>query len=256
MAEINEKVEKILINTDNNSLIFEPSESGDATFELISLWDNAPTDGGRGSGSVTWDAIVPEGVRQIKDNIMNPSTARTCRYLTSLRLPASLISIGGSSFTGQTLMQSITAAEGSGITLGTYAFKDCVGLSSLDATFLNRITDVGNSSFAGCTSLASFKIDENLASMAAYAFDGCTGLTSVTCSETETATDFKTTGQYAFRNCSSLVSVELPARTSALDATTFSGCTNLATITIHKAPDSISGAPWGATNATVVWDGE
>ena len=27
------------------------------------------------------------------------------------------------------------------------------------------------------------------------------------------------------------------------------------TITINKPQDSVSGAPWGATNATVVWNG-
>jgi hypothetical protein len=35
----------------------------------------------------------------------------------------------------------------------------------------------------------------------------------------------------------------------------FNGCTNITSIVVHKAEGSIKGAPWGATNATVIWDG-
>ena len=42
---------------------------------------------------------------------------------------------------------------------------------------------------------------------------------------------------------------------NSISNTAFAGCTNLETITINKSEGSVSGAPWGATNATVVWNG-
>jgi drug/metabolite transporter superfamily protein YnfA len=65
----------------------------------------------------------------------------------------------------------------------------------------------------------------------------------------------KSIGRYAFANCVALTSMDIPSNVEAIDSETFSNSSNLTTITINKPQGSISGAPWGATNATVVWTG-
>ena len=62
-------------------------------------------------------------------------------------------------------------------------------------------------------------------------------------------------GSEAFDGCGSLASVEIPSSVTKIGANAFDSCPNLTTITIHKSEDSITDAPWGATEATVIWDG-
>lgn len=51
--------------------------------------------------------------------------------------------------------------------------------------------------------------------------------------------------------------VSIPSTVTEIEASAFAGSASVMTsITINKAEDSIPGAPWGATNATVVWTGE
>ena len=58
-----------------------------------------------------------------------------------------------------------------------------------------------------------------------------------------------------FESCTSLTNITIPSGFTSIDSTAFINCTNLTQITVNKAQDSISGAPWGAPNATVTWQG-
>ncbi len=85
------------------------------------------------------------------------------------------------------------------------------------------------------------------------AFKGCTTLKNVDIS----ATDALYVLGEAFAGCTALENVSLSYDVSqggeiASDA--FTGCDGV-TITINAPENSISGAPWGATNATVIWTG-
>lgn len=66
----------------------------------------------------------------------------------------------------------------------------------------------------------------------------------------DTLTDI---GAYAFYD-STLSEIELPSSVETIDAEAFM-YSALKKITIHKPENSIPGAPWGATNATVIWTG-
>lgn len=65
-----------------------------------------------------------------------------------------------------------------------------------------------------------------------------------------------TIGNEAFRGCTGLTSIEIPSGVTTISSSAFRGCTSITSIVVHKAEGSITGAPWGATNATVTWDGE
>ncbi len=61
---------------------------------------------------------------------------------------------------------------------------------------------------------------------------------------------------YLFYTCTSLTSITIPNSVTSIGMSAFEGCTSLTSITVEdKYEDEISGAPWGATNATVTWTG-
>ena len=81
-------------------------------------------------------------------------------------------------------------------------------------------------------------------------FAWCKNLTNVTGMEGMTEIP-----SGAFSGCISLSNITIPSSVIDIGNDAFKGCTNLTQITVNKAQDSISGAPWGAPNATVTWQG-
>lgn len=98
--------------------------------------------------------------------------------------------------------------------------------------------------------ITSIDIPDNVTRIGNYIFYACTDLTSITIPGSVTSI-----GSSAFSGCTGLTTIIIPSSVTEIAFTTFNGCTNLTTITINKAEGSITGAPWGATNATVVWTG-
>ena len=68
----------------------------------------------------------------------------------------------------------------------------------------------------------------------AYAFENCSGLTSVTIPNSVTSID-----GYAFKNCSGLTSITIPNSVTVIDNDAFSGCISLTSITIPNSVTSI-----------------
>ncbi|HIT83995.1 MAG TPA: leucine-rich repeat domain-containing protein [Candidatus Avibacteroides faecavium] len=120
-----------------------------------------------------------------------------CPYLTSLTIPASVISIDD------------------------YAFSDCLSLASVD---LPSVTSIGEDTFSGCTSLASIDLP-SVTSIGVNTFSGCTSLASI---DMPSVTSI---GLGAFRDCTSLVFVDIPLVTS-IGSYAFKGCTNLKEINV------------------------
>lgn len=67
--------------------------------------------------------------------------------------------------------------------------------------------------------------------------------------------EFTTISTYSYSTNTALKTVTVPTNVTTITSSAFNGCTALTTITVNKPADSISGAPWGAPNATVVWTG-
>ena len=59
---------------------------------------------------------------------------------------------------------------------------------------------------------------------------------------------------YAFISCTSLTSITFKGTPNAIAANAFNGCTNLTDIKVPWAEGAVSGAPWGATNATIAYN--
>ena len=61
-------------------------------------------------------------------------------------------------------------------------------------------------------------------------------------------------GTYAFINCIGLTKVVVPNSVDVIEENAFTNCSNIENIHVHKSKYTVSGYPWGATNATVTWD--
>ena len=74
------------------------------------------------------------------------------------------------------------------------------------------------------------------------AFSGCSGMTSITISNSVTSI-----GDFAFWNCSSLTSVSFPNSMKSIGGSAFSGCSGLTSITIPNSVTSISNDAFAGT---------
>ena len=130
----------------------------------------------------------------------------------------------------------------------TIAFQGCSGLE--EVAIPNNVTEIQGGAFQGCSSLPSITLSDSLTAINDGAFQGCSSLSSIVFPSSLTSI-----GQSAFGGCSSLTSITIPENVTSIGQNAFSGCSNLTEIIINKSEGSISGAPWGATNATIVWTG-
>ena len=91
----------------------------------------------------------------------------------------------------------------------------------------NEITTVGAYAFNGCTKMTSVNVP-SATSVGAHAFNGCSALTDVN------LPNAKTVGDSAFQNCTSLTKLDLPKAT-ALSGYLASGCSSLTELNMPNA---------------------
>lgn len=125
------------------------------------------------------------------------------------------------------------------------AFRQCINIHTI--TFEEGLKNIYSSAFNGCSALKSIDFPASIRLIDYSAFYGCSVLSNVTFKN-----GIQTIGYQAFRNCS-MTSINLPKSITSINFQAFYGNPQLKDIYIDKIKDSISGAPWGATNATVHW---
>jgi len=164
-------------------------------------------------------------------SISIPSTVATigsnafgyCTSLITVSIPSSVTMIGSSAFTSCTFLTTVTFEPGSVCTaLGDSAFNGCARLSSINLPDSLITIGGGSGTFRNCTALAELTIPENVTTIGAYAFNGCTGLKTLT------------------------VLAESPPTVSNLNTFYASGTTLLSIDTIKVPLDSV----WDYQNAT------
>ena len=88
-----------------------------------------------------------------------------------------------------------------------------------------RVAEIGSSAFEGCTGITSVTIPNNVVLINDGAFYGCKSLENVILPE-----ELVIIGQGAFSGCSSLASIKIPSTVKTIKNYAFYGCTNLTTI--------------------------
>ncbi len=204
--------------------------------------------------------------------------------LKSIKISASVKTIGEGSFYQCSYLKSVTFEDGSQLKTidGDYyyysgAFADCVALTSIeipasvetieatafkgcsslksvifeDGSQLKTIGGQGDASgaFTDCVALASIEIPASVENIGAGAFHRCSSLASVTFEE---RSRLKTIGGYysfgAFTDCAALTSIEIPASVETIKAAAFKGCSSLASVTFEEGSQLKTIGGWGNDN--------
>ena len=176
--------------------------------------------------------LLTEGITAI-----NPGMFQDCQMLTSINLPASLVSVGDYAFkrSGLTGIVLPSAVE----SLGTESFQGCGAITSID---LGNVKKAGRDVFSECNALAAVTIPATWHSLAydgedfGGTFANCHNLQKVIFREGVTTLD-----NQMFAGCEKLSSVTLPSSLIIISWGAFSGCTALKSITIPGKVETIDG---------------
>lgn len=156
---------------------------------------------------------IPESLLQVvitSETSIGSYAFSGCTGLTSIIIPNSVTSIGWrGAFYGCTGLTSIVVAEGNSkyhsagnCLIETESKTLLLGCKSSIIPTDGSVTSIGVRAFNGCTGLTSITIPNGVTSIAAYAFYECTSLTSITIADRVTSF-----GENAFYYCKNLTSI-------------------------------------------------
>ena len=201
--------------------------------------------------------VIEDGVTSVA-----PYAFYRCYKLETAKLPEGIVSIGKSAFEGCTAMKSVNFGS-SLTTIGVFAFKDCSKLTKL--TFPLSVTRIEGGAFYNCTAMQdvyiadplawckidfedrnsnpmqyaysmylhggqeiySIRLDETVTEIPAFAFKGCSFLSSVSMPETVTSI-----GEGAFYACSNLGRFTMPKAVTFIGTDAFALCDSLSTLNV------------------------
>ena len=192
-----------------------------------------------------------------------------CTWLVFIAIPKNVTSIGERAFTNcdQLLSVSVdtnnTAYYSSGNCIIERSSKELIA-GCKNSVIPAEVTSIGAYAFCGCSGLTSVTIPASLTSIGAYAFSNCVKLEAVKVAAAQSEGVVRlgadaqglTIGGHAFDGCETLASFEVPDGVTSIGEAAFRNCYELTAITI---PDTVtvigSGAFSGCTALTDVYFG-
>ncbi|MGN0542106.1 MAG: leucine-rich repeat domain-containing protein [Acutalibacteraceae bacterium] len=199
---------------------------------------------------------IPDSVTSIGDYAFY-----NCASLASVTIPNSVMSIGDGAFTYCKKLITITvdgsnqyySSDENGALFNkdkTELIQYPAGRTATEYTIPDSVTSLGNYAFQSCTGLTSVIIPDSVTSIGNYAFSSCTGLTSVTIPNS-----VMSIGDSAFRYCSGLTSVTIPNSVTMINSFAFAYCSGLTSAIIPDGVASIGDSAflccYGLTSVTI-----
>ena len=199
--------------------------------------------------------IIPESitysgttysVTSIGDNAFRRSL-----WLTSVTIPNSVTSIGDNAFGGCSGLTSVTVDKNN----GTYDSRDnCNAIIETSTNNLivgckntiipSSVTYIGKYAFDGCSGITSVTVDKNNGTYDSRdncnaIIDTSTNTLIVGCKNTIIPNSVTSIGNSAFYGCTGLTSVTIPNSVTSIGDRAFSGCSGLTSVTIGNSVTSI-----------------
>lgn len=157
----------------------------------------------------------PKGLKEIRVDAFSG-----CSGMAHVILPQSLTKISGGAFSNSDVKTLVVPY----VTISGAPFNNCANLVSIDLD----CQSVGNSFFAGCTSLKDVKLGNNLKSIEGSSYS------------------------YPFDNCTSLQKLTLPASVERISNLAFVNCKNLNSLRIlRKTPPTIDYGTFSSFDTSV-----
>lgn len=183
--------------------------------------------------------------------IVNAYAFSGCRDLTTLTLPAGVISLSDHAAAGCTALQNVQLPD-SLVTVGSYAFAGCAALTHVDLP--QHLFGIGDCAFSDCAALTAVTLPASLRALGSAVFrntavvpaetDGLlylgsadnahfalVGVTDKTVATLSPHADVKLIAGSALSGCSALTSVTLPAGLVGIGAAAFANCGALTSVT-------------------------
>lgn len=217
-----------------------------------------------GTSTVSAYIIIKDGTVEIADELFEK-----CTNLSSISIPNSVKRIGAKAFYKCTNLWEI-AVPNSVTSIGKDAFYNTGWISNqpnglvyagnviyrykgampadTSIEIADGTTAIGDNAFEGQTGLTSVTFPSSMAYIGEEAFKDCAGLTAVAIPKS-----VKTISARAFEECSALYSLTIPNGVESIEAGAFMDCTSLTAVTIPNSVKSIGqGAFYGCTGLTTV----
>ncbi|MBQ7686383.1 MAG: leucine-rich repeat protein, partial [Bacteroidaceae bacterium] len=155
-----------------------------------------------------------------------------CNYLSDVNILNPSANIAFNAFDGTAWLEGLP--EGL-VYLGKTAYKYKGTMpSDTNITIKEGTTDIAPYAFQNCTGLSSISLPSTLKNIGSYAFAYCSGLTSITIPESITSISPST-----FYGCKGLSEVTLPEGVTTIGSSAFGGCSGLTSVSLPVSLKSI-----------------
>lgn len=130
-------------------------------------------------------------------------------------------------------------------TIRPYAFMFCYDLTSVA---FPAVTHISEFAFQHCSALTDINFP-SVETIGQQAFCQCDALVSITLPSA-----LKSLGARAFYLCDGLTSVTFTSTPNSIAVNAFDSCPNLTLISVPWSEGEVANAPWGATNAKMIYN--
>ena len=177
---------------------------------------------------------IPEKLREIPSRM-----CWGCSEIAAITFNDKLEKIGSMAFSNCTGLITLQIPK-SVTTIGEGAFAGCTRFSNL--WIPNSVTNIGDGAFQGCSGLASIQVenDNPIYDSRSYCnaiIETVTNTLMLGCENTKIPNSIKIIGNYAFQGCTGLTSITIPNSVNIIKYNAFAYCPNLSSITI---PNSVT----------------